>query len=843
MKARRWFFLVHAMSAAAISAFIFTSPAYAVPEAPYVEGEILVKYKTSASHLRISRIEQSVGVVTREEIPALRIKRVKVNSGMSVEECIEKYHRLAGGSIEYAEPNYILKADLLPNDPDFDQLYGLRNTGQNGGVQGADVAAAEAWNTATGGPVVVAVIDTGVDYTHPDLAANIWTNGGEIPDNGIDDDGNGYVDDYRGWDFCNHDNDPYDDHSHGTHVTGTIAAVGNNGIGVVGVCWKAKIMPLKFLGAGGAGSTAEAANAILYATTMGARIMSNSWGGGGLSQALRDAIQVADNAGVIFVAAAGNSASDNDLTAHYPSSYDCKNVIAVAATDSYDLLASFSCYGLTSVDIAAPGVAIRSTTPGGGYASYSGTSMAAPHVAGAAALAWSQAPAKTHTQIISDILSGATPLSALDGKVVTGGRLNLQQMLNPEDDTVAPAPVTDLSAVGARMARVTLSWTATGDDGNTGKASAYDLRYSLDPITDARWDAARRASIAVNPQSAGCTDEATVTGLSPGTCYYFALKVKDNRSNSSAISNVAVATTSSGTVVLDDNVEGGDNGWSPTGLWHRTTHRASSAVSSWYYGQEGLWTYDTGAANRGVVTSRKIDLSAYNDALLTFNHFRTVEAYQGSYDVCAVEASRDGGANWERLMARDSSSPAVAEWTSSGTVSLANFTGGSLLLRFSFDTGDSNSNSYEGWYVDDIRITAENYQGDDEQPDPRHHWVELAVNGEHFRSGEEFYLSATVKRGWLSPYAVCDGYLCVSLPNGRELFLTRAHALSGKAIPLVSNFEVRDVRVTMGPFIIPSGLPSGSYSVRGVLTPSQKRAVKGMSLVSNLSEVSFTITP
>ena len=841
MSANERFFLVHAISAAAISSFIFTSPLYAVPEAPYVEGEILVKYKTSASNSRMSRIEQSVGVVTKEEIPALRIKRVKVNSGMSVEECIEKYHRLAGSSIEYAEPNYILKADLFPNDPDFSSMYNLRNIGQNGGVQGADVAAPEAWDTATGGPIVVAVIDTGVDYTHPDLAANMWKNEGEIPDNGIDDDGNGYVDDYRGWDFCNHDNDPYDDHSHGTHCAGTIAAVGNNGTGVVGVCWSAKIMPLKFLGASGAGSTAEAMNAILYATMMGARVMSNSWGGGGYSQALRDAIQAADDAGVIFVAAAGNSASDNDLTAHFPSSYDCKNVIAVAATDNYDRLASFSCYGLTSVDIAAPGVAILSTIPGGNYASYSGTSMATPHVAGAAALAWSHAQAKTHTKIIYDILNGAAPLSTLDGKVVTSGRLNLQQMINPENDTVAPAPVTDLSVVKARMARVTLSWTATGDDGNAGKASAYDLRYSLDPITDARWDAASRASISVNPRDSGGSEEATVTGLSPATCYYFALKVKDNRCNRSAISNVATATTSAGTAVLDDNVEGGDNGWSPTGLWHRTTHRASSAAGSWYYGQEGLWTYDTGVAHSGTLTSQEIDLSAYDDALLTFNQYRNVEAYGGSYDVCAVDASRDGGANWERLMARDSSSPAVSGWTGSGPVMLTGYAGGSVRIRFSFDTMDATSNDYEGWYVDDFRIMAEDYKVD--KPDLYNHHVELTVNGESFRSGDQLYLSAVVTRGVLSPYAVCDAYLAVVLPNGREIFLTPNRALSEKALPLVSNFEVRDVRVVMGPFIIPSGLAGGSYAVRGVLTPPQKRAVRVTSVVSNLSQVSFTINP
>lgn len=841
MKAYRWFFLVHAMSAAAICAFFTAAVASAAPEAPYVEGEILVKYKTSVSHSRMGGIERGAGVTTKEEIPGLRIKRVKINSGMTVEECIDRYQSVAGGDIEYAEPNYILTADLFPNDPDFGSMYNLRNVGQNSGVQGADVAASEAWDTTTGGSVVVAVIDTGVDYSHPDLAANIWTNAGEIPDNGIDDDGNGYVDDWRGWDFCNHDNDPHDDHSHGTHCAGIIAAAGNNGIGVAGVCWTAKIMPLKFMAANGAGSTSEAVNAILYATKMGARVTSNSWGGSGYSKALKDAIEAADNAGVIVVAAAGNSASDNDITAHYPSSYDCKNVIAVAATDNRDLLASFSCYGLASVDIGAPGVAIQSAVPGGGYASYSGTSMAAPHVAGAAALEWSHTPGKSHHQVIADILNGAAPLSSLDGKVASGGRLNLQQMLNPEPDTTAPAQVTDLRVAQTRMAQATLSWTATGDDGGVGKAGAYDLRYSVDPITDGSWDAATRASIAVNPQSAGSMEEATVSGLLPSTAYYFALKVKDNRGNPSAVSNVATAMTAAGATVIDDNAENGDNGWSATGLWHRTTHRASSASSSWYYGQEGPWTYDTGAANSGALTSREIDLSAYNDAVLSFSHYRRVESYGGAYDVCAVEASRDGGATWERLMTRNSSSPEMPGWTNSGAVPLTSFAGGRLLLRFSFDTVDANSNEYEGWYVDDIRITAEQFEGGDERPDPRQHRVELTVNGDRFRCGDRLYITATVKRGELCPYIVCDAYLAVSLPNGRELFVLRGHALSGKAMPLASDFKVRDVSVAIGPFIIPSGLQGGSYSVRGMLTPSQGNITRSASMVSNLSEVSFTV--
>jgi hypothetical protein len=571
-------------------------------------------------------------------------------------------------------------------------------------------------------------------------------------------------------------------------------------------------------------------------------VTSNSWGGSGYSQALKDAIEVANSAGVIFVAAAGNSAADNDITAHYPSNYDCKNIISVAATDNRDLLASFSCYGLASVDIGAPGVAIQSTVPGGDYASYSGTSMAAPHVAGAAALTWSHTPEKSHHQVIADILGGATPLSSLNGKVASGGRLNLQQMLSPEDDTMPPAQVTDLKVVETRMARVMLGWTATGDDGGAGKASAYDLRYSVGPITDESWDTAMRASITVNPQDAGSVEEAAVTGLLPSTAYYIALKVKDNRGNASAISNVVTVTTAAGTVLVDDSFEDGGNGWSASGLWHRTTHRASSAATSWYYGQEGLWTYDTGdEANSGALTSNEIDLSAYGDATLSFNYYRNVEAYQGAYDVCAVEASRDGGATWERLMTRDSSSPAEIGWTSSGAVPLTSFVGGRLLLRFSFDTVDANSNGYEGWYVDDVRITAEQIQCCEGQPDPSRHHVELAVNGDRFRSGDRLYITATVKRGELCPYTVCDAYLAVSLPNGRDIFLVAGRVPSAEVRPLASNFAVRDVSVTIGPFVIPAGLRGGSYSVRGALIPSQGSSARGSGMVSNISEVGFII--
>ena len=216
--------------------------------------------------------------------------------------------------IAYSEPDYLVFAELTPDDPMYDQLWGMNNTGQTSGTPDADIDAPEAWNLLTTSHVVVAVIDTGVDYTHPDLADNIWINPAENPTNNIDDDGNGFIDDYRGWDFCYDDNNPQDGHNHGTHVSGTIGGRGNNSTGVVGVCWIVNIMPVKFLSDEGSGTTADAIDAVTYAATMGANIMNNSWGGGGFSQGLMDAITLAHSNESLFVAAAGNSSTDNDVS-------------------------------------------------------------------------------------------------------------------------------------------------------------------------------------------------------------------------------------------------------------------------------------------------------------------------------------------------------------------------------------------------------------------------------------------------------------------------------------------------------------------------------------------------
>src|SRR6266540_429935 len=286
------------------------------------------------------------------------------------------------------------------------------------------------WGVSTGSRnVVVGVIDTGVDFGHPDLAPTMWINPGEdcpgCRANGVDDDGNGYVDDWRGWDFVNHDNDPFDDAGHGTHVAGTIGAAGNNGIGISGVNWNVSIMALKFLSASGTGSTADAVSAILYASAEGAVVTNNSWGGEDFSQALRDAIAAADASGSLFVAAAGNSFADTDTEPNYPSSFDLPNVVSVAATDASDRRAWFSNYGRRTVDLGAPGTNIYSTWPGRSYRYEDGTSMATPHVSGAAALAKAAFPDATAVGLKALLLRTVDPNSALAASSTTGGRLNV----------------------------------------------------------------------------------------------------------------------------------------------------------------------------------------------------------------------------------------------------------------------------------------------------------------------------------------------------------------------------------------------------------------------------------
>ena len=414
--------------------------------AEFVPGEVLVKFRDNATATGRGRALGRVGGQVAEEIltgamrsQGRRVGVTRIRTSRDVAAAIADLQN--DPDVEYAEPNWIYR-HTVSNDTYYanGSLWGMYSgTTSPTNSFGSGAAAAWARGTSCNG-VWVGIIDEGYMTNHVDLAANVGRNPGEIAGNGRDDDGNGYVDDVFGWDFAGNNSSVFDGvgDDHGTHVAGTIGGVGNNGAGVAGVCQSGiKMMNAKFLGSRG-GTTANAVKSVDYFTDLKTRhglnlvATNNSWGGGGYSQALKDAIDRANAAGILFVAAAGNSGTNNDVTASYPSGYASANIIAVASITSSGGLSSFSQYGANTVDIGAPGSGIWSTVPvsqkrsvASGYASYSGTSMATPHVAGAAALYAARNPGATAAQIKTAIMNSATPTTSLSGKVLSNGRLNI----------------------------------------------------------------------------------------------------------------------------------------------------------------------------------------------------------------------------------------------------------------------------------------------------------------------------------------------------------------------------------------------------------------------------------
>lgn len=412
-----------------------------------VAGEALVKFRTPQ---RPADVAQEADADQVEAIGHSGVHRIHSRS-LGAASLVRALGRR--GDVVYAEPNYIVRADAIPSDSSMGLLWGLVNTGQTvgqSGTPGADISADSAWDVTTGSRgVVVGVVDTGIDYSHPDLAANIWSAPGQFSVT-IAGATVTCAAGTHGFNAITRSCDPRDDNNHGTHVSGTIGAQGNNGAGVVGVNWVASIIGLKFLDSTGSGSISDAINAIDFAVQVkkrfgmqaNVRVLSNSWAGGGFSQALLDEINAAATNDMLFVAAAGNSGTNNDITPSYPASYNAANVIAVAATDNRDALPSFSNYGANSVDLGAPGVNIYSTVRNSSYAYMSGTSMATPHVSGTAALTLAACPSYTTTDLVRVIKASVDPVASLAGKTVTGGRLNAYKAVR---SCTAPAPAPDFT--------------------------------------------------------------------------------------------------------------------------------------------------------------------------------------------------------------------------------------------------------------------------------------------------------------------------------------------------------------------------------------------------------------
>ncbi|GEM_PF-3230861 len=496
-----------------------------------VADHVMVKRKAGVSQADLqAEAEQQGGTLLRwigaGQVALLRFDQAEKTTVDTVYHALLASERLA--SVSLAEPDYVVHTMALPDDPGYADtdgnfsggLWGLHNEGGTHfliqdedypplnfreGLEDADIDAPEAWaryreilglaaDSADVGShdVVVGVIDTGIDYSHPDLAANMWVNPGEIAGNGIDDDGNGYIDDVYGWDFHNEDADPMDDHSHGTHCAGTIGGVGDNGIGVVGVSWKVSMMAIKFLGGDGSGFTSDAIACVEYATMMNVDLTSNSWGGGGGTQIMLDTVQAARDAGQLFVAAAGNSSNNNDETPNYPSNYGVwsDNVIAVMASEIRDDRAYFSSYGKDTVHLAAPGrVTWSSVSPNSSqsqgqsdpsaylYDQYSGTSMATPHVSGALALLKSAFPSISMDTARQILLASVDEKPQLAEYCSTGGRLNVDHALEAVQTglLLTQAPVVDDDNQGA---------SSGNDDGLLNPGETVEWILPLKNVSD-----------------------------------------------------------------------------------------------------------------------------------------------------------------------------------------------------------------------------------------------------------------------------------------------------------------------------------------------------------------------
>ena len=491
------------------------------PRARFIPGEVLVRFRSESHAKSLKQVDalqiEGRGIPLKiEEVEAshllagLRLARVNPADTLAAVEALA-----ARPDVLYAEPNYAREPFAAPNDPLYANLWGLKNTGTIFGnpgsfLPGFDIDAEEAWNITTGSrDVVVGIVDGGIDLNHNDLQPNMWVNRAEIPGNGQDDDGNGAVDDINGFDFFHNqgsffDSGDLESESHATHVAGIVGAVGNNGAGVVGVNWQVSLMSLKVFGRRNENpfpsSVKMLVRAYAYAKVMrdlwtssggtkGAniRVLNNSLGGYGRSQTEFDAVRALNESGVLFVAAAGNDTRNNDVFPVYPAGYESPNVISVAAsTQFFDGLSSFTNVGARTVTMSAPGQTIQSTTAFGNYEVFNGTSMASPYVAGAAALICAAHPNITVDKLRAALIYNGDRVSSHDYKTLTGRRLNAFKSLNAaaENDVSAPAPITDFRIIAREGRRITLGWTATGDDGNLGTVALYDLRFSASDLTD-----------------------------------------------------------------------------------------------------------------------------------------------------------------------------------------------------------------------------------------------------------------------------------------------------------------------------------------------------------------------
>jgi subtilisin family serine protease len=665
----------------------------------HIANELVITVNRSLTGPSLTRLKQRYGFEIVHKFRSSSSYLIRFHDNLAPQDLYQKAKDLkANGNVANVESNAIYRLfGNDPNDSDFSKQWSLENTGQNNGTAGADIRIRDAWQIARGSSrTLVAVIDTGVDYTHPDIAPNYYHNPGETgtdeagrdkSSNGVDDDRNGFIDDFRGWDFINNDNDPLDDHNHGTHCAGVIGAKANNATGIAGINWNVSLMGLKVFDAGGSTDLATLTKAVEYATQMKVKLTSNSWGGGSASPLLEGAIREADKSGILFIAAAGNSSQNVDKYPNYPSGYPVDNIIAVAASDRNDTLASYSNYGKYSVDLAAPGSNIYSTITGGGYLEMSGTSMATPHVAGVAALVWSAYPELTHYQVKQRLLGSADPLSAFTSRTLTGGRLNAAKSL--ERDDTAPSTPGHVTVDTAGAQTLQISFNASGDDAMEGQASSYAIRISSEPITnEEQWNKAQAAKFSIKRSTENPLRlMATLSQLAFNSSGYLAIRAVDNVGLASGISSSLEYRTRPVSII-----------------YHNKAQDLADAVASDKWGIETVGgstmfsdspagAYQNSSVN--TLTLKPININSEEVSLL----FQTQYDLEDKYDYGSIELSTDGGVTWKLVTEYTGMSPLKQE-----QLDLSSFVRGAQQIQLRFSMTTDNSVTRDGWKIGDIMV-------------------------------------------------------------------------------------------------------------------------------------------
>lgn len=665
--------------------------------APHVPSQLIIKFKNSGTTIARNNFLQRMDakVVRRFQSNGAMLLQLPLglmeDSAAGLKKMIDEIS--ARPDVEYVEPNWILRARVSePNDPRYDELYAL----QKSRSRTADIGAQEAWTKTTGSrDVLVAVIDSGVDYNHEDLKDNYWHNPGENGvdgkgknknSNGIDDDDNGLVDDWGGWNFIKNNNNPMDDNYHGTHCAGTIGATGNNGIGVVGVNWNVSIVGLKFLDKEGNGTLENAVLAIEYATKIGVHIMSNSWGGDEYSETMAAAIRNARDAGILFVVAAGNNTSDNDVSLDYPSGYNIENIVSVAAIDSEGELAGFSNYGVKTVHIAAPGAKILSTFPNNSYDFLDGTSMAAPQVAGAAALIKARFPNLNARQLKARLLGGAVRTNALDGKVITG-LLNVNNALS--DDQNPPSAVRKIAVTSSGTNSVGLEFEPALDNGTEKYAYGYEIRRSLKSVnSELEWNSAELVSISVLEQTP-VKMKVLAENLPINSSGYLFIRAFDRFGNLSDISS-AIPYASKAVTAIFENKSNSLQDLEIDGNWGTEDAGKMGKVLSDSPGD--VYGYNT----TSTLTLPPLSIRS-KDVVLTF---KSKYQFELGYDYGYLEISDDKGATWKQVAQFNG----AQDWTdyTYSVGSLLSERATSLLVRFRITSDPTHS--MDGWLLSEITV-------------------------------------------------------------------------------------------------------------------------------------------